>query len=173
MPSISDPTPCKECGFDAHSVSPGDAVVALKTYPRRYRAVLAVGDADEQQAGLETPPGGGWSAAAHAAHVADLYDRATDAISRITTTDNPTVDLGSAEPSATAIDDVMSHLSKAANGLAAAVEAVRGGKSWKRTGTTTEGTSVSALQVLQHCVHIGVHHLHEVERTLAAVRHGH
>ena len=39
MPSITDPSPCPVCGFDAGTVGRADAVVALRTFPRRFRSV--------------------------------------------------------------------------------------------------------------------------------------
>src|SRR3954453_1952587 len=32
--------PCPACGFDGDTVSPADAIAALRSYPRRYRALL-------------------------------------------------------------------------------------------------------------------------------------
>ena len=38
---------CAQCGFDADTVSVSDAVVAMRTFPRRWRAAFAVvGDDD-------------------------------------------------------------------------------------------------------------------------------
>ena len=39
---------CTSCGFNPASVSPSDAVVALRSFPRRYRALVASVDPDER-----------------------------------------------------------------------------------------------------------------------------
>jgi hypothetical protein len=39
---------CTSCGFNPGSVSPSDAVVALRSFPRRYGALVASIDPDER-----------------------------------------------------------------------------------------------------------------------------
>ena len=168
VPAISGPNPCPECGYDSHTVSPGDAVVALRSYSKRYRALLSGMDENDAAVSLEKTPSG-WSAADHAVHLADLYELSGVAIERITTSDGAAVDLEPPAPNATNLDEVLVHLSKAASGLATTIDNVKGGKSWKRTGQAG-GTSVTALQVVQHAVHEGVHHLKEAQHAIDEAR---
>jgi hypothetical protein len=42
-------TACTGCGFNPASVSPSDAVVALRSFGRRYRSLVASVDADERE----------------------------------------------------------------------------------------------------------------------------
>ena len=172
MPATLDQTPCPECGFDAGSVSPGDAAVAIRSYPRRYRALLAGIDEQDESLLLETGPDGGLSAAGHAAHVADTFDACAKAIEQITTADGPTVALDPTSPSVSSVDDALSQLSHAATALALTIEGVQG-KAWKRTGMTSASGEVSALQVAQHAVHDGHHHLKAIPKVLEAVRSQH
>ena len=45
---------CTSCGFNPGSVSPSDAAVALRSFPRRYRALVAAVDPDERERLLRT-----------------------------------------------------------------------------------------------------------------------
>ena len=169
MPATLDQTPCSECGFDAGSVSPEDAAVAIRSYPRRYRALLAGLDEQDDALLLEAPPDGGLSAAGHAAHVADTFDACAEAIEQITTAEGPTVALDPTNPSIDSVDDALSRLSHAATALALTIEGVHG-RTWKRTGMTGANGEITALQVAQHAVHDGHHHLKAIPKVLEAVR---
>src|SRR5437660_11815593 len=90
-----DPGPCPACRFDPRTVSPADAAVAVRSYPRRFRALLVGPDGDEERTPedlvLRRPPGGGWSALEHAVWVAEVLALAADALERIRLQDHPSV----------------------------------------------------------------------------------
>jgi hypothetical protein len=57
---------CSECGFDASTVSVPDAIVTLRSLPRRWRAALALVDEDEADVLTRRPADGSPSAMEHA-----------------------------------------------------------------------------------------------------------
>jgi hypothetical protein len=59
-------TACGECGFDPSTVSVNDAVVTLRSMPRRWRAALALVDEDEADVLTRRPADGSPSAMEHA-----------------------------------------------------------------------------------------------------------
>jgi hypothetical protein len=59
-------TACSECGFDPSSVSVSDAIVTLRSMPRRWRAALALVDEDEADVLTRRPADGSPSAMEHA-----------------------------------------------------------------------------------------------------------
>jgi hypothetical protein len=59
---------------------------------------------------------------------------------------------------------VLAHLAAAAAGLAGRASGVTA-DDWKRTGRRPDGSEVSALDLLRHAVHVGVHQLRESRGT--------
>ena len=73
---------CAYCGFHDDAVTPSDAAVALRSYPRRYRAVLVRPDNEDRPDDVvRRPASDGWSALDHAAHVAASLTAAAEALS--------------------------------------------------------------------------------------------
>jgi hypothetical protein len=60
-------TSCPECGVDESSMSVDDAIVTLRSMPRRWRAVMATMDDDDADVLTRRPPDGSPSAAEHEA----------------------------------------------------------------------------------------------------------
>lgn len=162
---------CPTCGFDPPTVSPSDAAVAARSYPRRYRALLVRPDEDDPDIVHRRPAPGEPSAVEHAALAAAGMGAAAAALRRVATAEDPDVELstGDAAPGPATLDDVLARLATAAGDLAAAVEGVRG-DDWRRTGRLGDGTTVTALDLARQGVHQGSHHLRAVERVLAEVR---
>ncbi len=167
-------TPCPECGFDG-SVSPSDAAVALRSFPRRYRAVLTLPDDNEAFDPLRRPGADGWSAVAHAWWAALAFDAATEALHQVLIHDHPDVSEPAIMPaSPPPVDDpndaVLDRLTRAAEGLAVAIDNARSGSDqWNRTGRLRDGSEVSALDLVRTAVHQGVHHLRAIEKVLKEV----
>src|SRR5205085_5189487 len=67
---------CPECGVEYDSVSPQDAVQALRSYPRRYREVIGP-FIDDEDVLRRRPDAKTWSALEYTAHVADLLEAMT------------------------------------------------------------------------------------------------
>ncbi|MDP9072230.1 MAG: DinB family protein, partial [Actinomycetota bacterium] len=99
MASIVDR--CPTCGIDPRTVSPSDAVVALRSYRRRYRALLVRPD-DEEGAEVvrRRPAPDRWSAVEHAAHVADVFETTAEALHTIRVHDDPVVTVEPGAPRA-------------------------------------------------------------------------
>jgi hypothetical protein len=154
----------------ADSVSPSDAAVALRSYPRRYRAVL-VRPSDEDSVSADDvvrrAGADGWSALDHAAHLAVSLDAAAEALRLVSVQESPAVALAPErrEPFDSSVDDVLERVAASAGRMADAVERVTG-KDWDRQGTAADGSALSALDIARHAVHEGVHHLRATERAL-------
>jgi hypothetical protein len=166
-------SPCPDCGFDAASVSPADAAVALRSFPRRYRSLLAIASEDEVDDPLRRPGPSGWSAVAHAWWAALSFDAIAEALHQVLVHDRPDISAPDIEPgSPPSVDEpnaaVLDRLTRAATGLAVAIEGT-GGKQWSRTGVRSDGTDVSAVDLVRLAVHQGVHHLRAAERVIKAV----
>lgn len=168
---------CPECGLDYGTIAPTDTPVAVRSYPRRFRALLAGFDEDEDADALvrRKPDERTWSALAYTAHVADLLGAMADAIGRMLVDDQPTLSLpdrgapgfeeaANAEP----VEAVLDRLGAAAERLAAVLEGVPAGD-WKRTATFPRGER-DVLALARNAVHEGHHHLRDVERVLSVVR---
>lgn len=59
-------TRCDECGFDASTVSVPDAIVTLRSMPRRWRGALALVDDEDDEVLRRRPTDGSPSALEHA-----------------------------------------------------------------------------------------------------------
>jgi uncharacterized damage-inducible protein DinB len=162
---------CAACGFIDDTVTPADAAVALRSYPRRYRAVLVRPD-DEDRADdvVRRPASDGWSALDHAAHAAASLDAAAEALRMVSIQEDPVVALAPErrEPASesTTVNQVLDRLAAAATSAAEAVGRIKG-KDWDRTARTSPDDSddqpTTALDLARHAVHEGVHHLRAAE----------
>jgi hypothetical protein len=166
---------CALCGFEARSVSPSDALVAIRSYPRRYRRVLqeAMLDLNRGDDLIRHRPPGQWSALELTAHVRDSLHVFENRLRRIVFEDRPSLAEAELEtPPAAAHDQgvelVLASFLSNADQFAHAATSVTG-DDWLRAGTLGE-IEVSALDVLREAVHDGSHHLRDVEKVLAAAR---
>ena len=161
---------CPECGIDYDTIAPGDTVVAVRSYPRRFRAALAVVDREDDADAVirRTPDPHTWSALTYTSHVADVFAFTTDAARRILSTDGPDIDVADLEPSEGEREAVLSRLQDEAERLAAQLGDAKG-DDWDRTGRFPWGER-DLLTTARNAVHEGHHHLGDVDRVLAAVR---
>jgi hypothetical protein len=162
---VVDP-PCPVCGYDASQLTPPDAVVAVRSYPRRFRELFE--EAEERSPGATTRVGrSGRSARDHAARVAAVLAGIDHDLGRVTVSDNPAIDPpGLDGPPAAAGADSLADLASAADALAARMAGVTGDE-WRRTGTDPAGDTWTALDLVRRAVHAGAHHLRLAERVLA------
>jgi hypothetical protein len=168
---------CPECGLDYDTISPRDAALAVRTFPRRYRYILTHFGPDEDVDDVirRRPAPGAWSALEHAAYAADVLDLLGPALRRISTDANPAITLFDPHRRAQeeaynqqGLLDVLSRLDTACADLSMTLEYMDPAD-WSRTGVV-EGNQREAIDVARHAVHEGVHHLREIERVLRQVR---
>src|SRR5439155_5898018 len=73
---------CPECGLDYDSIAPKDTAVAIRSYPRRLKALVAPIDRDQATRPdakiRRRPDPHTWSALEYTAHVADIFDTFAD-----------------------------------------------------------------------------------------------
>jgi len=167
---------CPECGLDYDTVKPLDAINAIRSFPRRYRAALAALSRDEAFDVLvrRRPVPGTWSGLEYTAHAADMIDRFAPAIRRIQVEDRPALAFFDPE---TRVDQdrfndrtvsrVLSDLETACADMAATLETVEA-EDWTRTGRFDWGER-DILTTARNAVHEGSHHLRDTERVLAQV----
>lgn len=168
---------CPDCGLDYDTISPSDAEVAIRSYPRRFRNALAAALDDEADEGLvrRRPEPATWSALEYTVHVADLYEFFAGAFRRMYDETNPTIAMWDpderaaseryrhADPRAT-----LDRLDAASNALVGALDRVDP-EGWSRTAEFPFG-SRTILQMARNAVHEGSHHLRDVDRVLDRAR---
>ena len=174
---------CPECGLDYDTVKPLDAIAAVRSFPRRYRAALTTFGRDEEADSIlrRRPAPDVWSALEYAAHVADVIDDLAPAIRRMTVEERPVIP--SWDPEQRAVEgaynekapynerplrEVMADLETACADMAATLETVEA-DGWSRTGRFDQGER-DVLGIARNAVHEGSHHLRDVERVLNQVR---
>ena len=167
-------TACPTCGFDADSVSPSDAIAALRSYPRRFRAVVASTDDESPEEGWSDAhlPEGAEQAADDRRRTAGSTEagQAADAIRSIgadlrAVLVNEDPALATSRGAATAVQSAgdpstaLDRLTSACTEVAALAQA-QSANAWNRTGTRESGP-VTAAELLRDAAHCGAHHLHE------------
>lgn len=165
------------CGLDYDTVSPLDAGVAVRSFPRRYRALLVTPGADDGPNAVfrRRPDPSTWSALEYAAHVADRLDHLGPAIRRISYENHPTIEVFDNDERALAKGynalertEVLGWLELACDELASVLADVPA-DDWARTGVVA-GAERDSLTLARDGVHEGSHHLRDVQRVLQAVR---
>lgn len=164
---------CGVCGFRGSKLGPLDAVVAVRSLPRRYRAAFGPTSGDDATGVLaRRPQPGWWSALELAGHVRDVLHAKEKRLRRVNLEDEPAVGVEQEIPP-TGVDEqgpeaILSALQYNAEQLARATEAI-GGKDWLRIGWR-DSQRVTALDLLREAVHEGTHHLRDLDRALRAAR---
>ena len=167
---------CAECGFDADTVSVPDAIVALRTFPRRWRGALALPDDQPDDVLRRRPQPDVWSALEYAAHTRDVLAVNGWAMAKTLTDDNAVLEwpdggadevaagYATLEPAA-----VLDELAANCERVADRADRTDAGD-WRRPATLRGARDevVDALWFLHHCVHEGSHHLKDAQRSLQA-----
>jgi len=164
--------------FDTSKVSPSDAAVTLRSFPRRFRAVLTLPEDEQRPDDVvhRRPTAGGLSAVEHAAWTASAIEQVESEFRRVVREkdpllDLPPVDVGPPVPGGEdSTDTVLARLETATDSLADRIGDVHG-QDWGLTGRLPEPDQkqVSALDVVRYSVRIGVEHLRAAEQTVADV----
>ena len=169
--------PCPVCGFDGRRLAPRDGAAALRSFPRRFRDVLARPDEDERPDDVlhRRPRGGGLSTIEHVAWAGQGISAAGEAMRLVLIQDRPQVGVPGVDPSPGAVtggeasaEEVLARLEAAVDPLARLVDDTYA-DDWKRSGVTPDGSTISALELLGVAVHLGAHQLRAADRTLNEV----
>ena len=165
---------CPECGLVYDTISPQDAVQALRSFPRRYREVIGP-FVDDDEVLRRRPNPTKWSALEYTAHVADVLDSLTPDVVKMVQLDNPAIadpwdpderaatrNYNEMEPRA-ALDWLQRAATASSDTLAGFSP-----DDWTRTGRFDFGER-EVIDMVRNLVHEGVHHLRDVENVLRAV----
>jgi hypothetical protein len=165
---------CPECGLEYDSISPQDAVQALRSYPRRYRSVIGP-FLDDEEVLRRRPDPKTWSALEYTAHVADVFESLTPDLVKIVEQDSPRLpdpwdpDERAAERRYNDMDprEVLDWLERSANNAADTISRFSP-EDWSRKAVFDFGER-ELIDMVRNMVHEGSHHLRDVERVLRAV----
>src|SRR3954451_15962640 len=153
-------TACPVCGFNPTTVSPSDAVAALRSYPRRYRALLLRPSNDEPDDPVSRRGPDGWSALDHATYAANAIDATRQQLQSVLVHDEADVSPPPVDPPAppgtdsASPEETVRRITSVAEGLADEVDGPKG-EQWARAGVTPDGQRVTALDLVRHGVHEG------------------
>lgn len=157
-------------------LSPRDASVALRSFPRRYREAFTIGDRlDDEHAGRsgssgQTP----FDLTVNTVRTLSLLERALEQIQH---TDNPVLHAAIMNPAAREFDpgahgpltDVLAELDTLSPAFADRVDRIHGDE-WNRTAALTGGRGTTALDVLREAVRTASDNLRKVDELLAELR---
>ena len=157
---------CPVCGFRSSTVSPIDAAVALRSFPRRYRERIAAIARLTDDGGDLLDRG-----VRHVTRAADALRAYEKHLRKILQTDRPVLDDASSAPETHREETLdpsaaLRRLEAAADDLADDVDEVPPGD-WVRTGVLN-GEPVTALDLVRAALHEGVHHLRAIDGLLEA-----
>lgn len=161
---------CPECGIDYDTVSPADAAVAVRSFPRRFVEQLHRTDGDEALLRRRPEPAV-WSPLEYTAHVADGFTFMADTVRRMRAEDNPKI--ADWDPDARAsehryneqvVHAVLADLDANATRFADAIDATPI-EDLTRMGQFSWGDR-DVLMMIRNGVHEGKHHLRDVELVL-------
>ncbi|HEY5155818.1 MAG TPA: hypothetical protein VIJ47_13845 [Acidimicrobiales bacterium] len=161
------------------NLAPSDAVVALRSFPRRYRGVFASVEGDDGIEAMAARLGpDGESAAGVVSDVTRTWAVLTEALRQIVFTDGAVLHpaVGDARQRSwddghpDALDDTLVLLGHEADALADLVGRVTTAQDWSREAAVAGGGTVTAIAVLRDAVQVGAAGLAQAEAILRAVR---
>jgi hypothetical protein len=164
--------------IDLSRLAPSDAATALRSYPRRYRALLQPikNDDDVDELAHRVGPDG-VSALQLLSDVTRTLVVLGEALHQITINPTPVVHAAVVDaaqrdwetPPPELLDDALAMFADEATTMADAIDRVPS-DGWTRTGSVAGGGTVGAIDVAREAVRVGRSALADIERTLAAVR---
>jgi len=163
----------------AHQISPGDAAVALRSLPRRYRAALRPIDDDQVEEWAQQVGADGSSAVEHLAGAARGITMLHQALRQVMHASSPPVLLpavldASAREWGHTDGDVEAELVLLADEAEAMAQTVTDapGKDWTRTATVAgHDGEITALDVVAEAVRTGVDELKAATAAFESARH--
>jgi hypothetical protein len=164
--------------LDLSNLSGSDAVVALRSYPRRFRsAVAAIKDDPNAEELAHRIGAGGHSAVDVLLQTRNTWVLQARALHDALVNKDPVVHAAvvdaaqrewAALPDAT-VDEALAQLAEEAGAVADAVEHIHN-PDLSRTATVAGGATVTVLDLVREAVRTGADGLRSVETTLASVR---
>ena len=154
-------------------------MVALRSFPRRYREVFAAIDGDDSIDALSARIGPeGRSAAEVVSDVTRTWALLGEALRQIVFTEGAVLHPAVASPAQRqwdtghpeALEDTLTLLGHEADALVTLVDRVRTAEDWTREAAVAGGPTVTALDVLRDAVQTGADGLTQADATLRAVR---
>jgi hypothetical protein len=169
--------------LDLSKLSPQDAAIAFRSYPRRYREALATpqdddtGDAEDMEELAHRLGPGGRSAVQILSDVTRTWVVLRDALRRLVVDERPLLHPAVTDRSQRAwdadapesLDDALALLTDEADTFASEIERVATGD-WTRLGDVAGGGEITALDVVRDGVQVGHDGLDDVSAALTAVR---
>jgi hypothetical protein len=166
--------------MDLSKLAPSDAVVALRSLERRYRALFAGLGEDVSPDDVARRRVGdlGWSALEHVVAAAWAIAASGRAVAAVLNRDTPTLDPNDVDPAARprpgspsgTVHERLAELGIEASGLADRVEHLPA-DSWDLAGLVgNSGRKVTVLELVRAAVDAGVSHLRDAEQVVAQVR---
>jgi hypothetical protein len=162
---------CPGCSIDEESISVPDAILAVRTFPRRYREALA---AVPPAAISVRPDADTWSVLEYAVHFREVLELMALALPIVLEQPDPhfpeidVTEAASTRPGwVLDADLVNTGIQQASDALAARAEATPVA-AWDRTFTVGDVTH-PASWIVQHAAHEGGHHLRDMERVAGQV----
>jgi uncharacterized damage-inducible protein DinB len=158
---------CRSCDVAYSSVDVAAAVAGIRSVPDAVASRVA---ALPGPALRRRPEPGVWSVLEYAAHVRDVYATFLIRLHRARTEDHPTLDPMFGDLRAErlryndlAADAVLHELALAASGFCEEV-ADTADDEWERRVRRLPGEDRTALWLVRHAMHEGVHHVRDIER---------
>jgi hypothetical protein len=158
---------CGVCGLDPDTIAPPDAIAAVRSFPRRFGAMLEPMDDDDSGedpdalARRSATPGGPSALDLVSGLTATLRDVAAGVDEAVWGRTSG----ASAAGGGASVDDALADLDDAAQHLVDVLGRVPA-EAWTRT----DGQDRTAARLAGEAAHAGSHSLRETERVLAAVR---
>jgi len=162
---------------DHQPISPSDGAIALRSFPRRYRALVLPIDDPVVEAQAQQVGPAGVSAADLVSDTIRTWLIQREALRQTQVHDFPLfhpaiLDPGQRNwhsPALESVESMLVQLEDLAGDLAEDLDSIHGDQ-WFRSGTIAGAGSVTALEILDAAVLVGAENLRFIERTLAAIR---
>jgi len=164
---------CDACGFDGARYDNDSLLDALRGQAVYWRAILSTSGSNLRV----RPQPHVWSAIEYAAHTRDVFALHLYGVEQALTGDEPAfpaisddlIESAAATYGDADLDEVVAEL---ASQVARLVDVAKdaGGATWAR-GLTIGDSRSDGRRLLEHALHDSVHHLGDVERGLAVLRH--
>jgi len=163
--------------LDLSNLSSADAVVALRSYPRRYREAIFADDRGDAEARASQIGPTGHSVIELVTNTANTFVLLGQALHQVIVTTEPVVHAGVADaaqrewdlPPGTSLDAALGRLGDEATALAEAIARVHGNE-WARKGQLAGGGTITALDVAREAVRAGADNLRSVVTTVEGLR---